>query len=348
MQPLLYCTGDQPPVNLECHEELGCSAEDVIAPQDHTYATSTSVTHVGIQCELLKPPVETCDASVSTKLPTLVAEDIKDNDRKTRFYTGLPNWATFHLLFQLFLKHGCMKLKIWDGPKRSMDDPGSRKYQQSSAIKPGRQRTLRAIDEFFMMWLRLRHDIRQEMLGDMFNVSVKTVSRILNTWINFAYDHMKGLISWPSKENILANLPPHFSSFSNVRIILDATEIFCEKPSSLTAQSLTYSDYKSHNTMKVVIGVTPSGMVSYISRLWGGHTSDRHIIQQDGAQFMSKLQENDIVVADKGFTIVDLLPPGTYLNLPPFVSTKSQMTKRQFFKLKKIASPHIVVEMKIE
>jgi hypothetical protein len=45
---------------------------------------------------------------------------------------------------------------------------------------------------------------------------------------------MKPLIAWPTKEQILANLPSSFIEMPDVRIVIDATEFFCEKPSSLT------------------------------------------------------------------------------------------------------------------
>ena len=37
------------------------------------------------------------------------------------------------------------------------------------------------------------------------------------------------------------------------------------------------------------------------------------------------LGENDSIIADKGFTIQDLLPLGVCLNIPPFLGSSSQM-----------------------
>lgn len=42
------------------------------------------------------------------------------------------------------------------------------------------------------------------------------------------YDHMKELIPWPTREQILANLPTSFVEMPDVRIVIDATDFFCE------------------------------------------------------------------------------------------------------------------------
>ncbi|CAG2184459.1 unnamed protein product [Mytilus edulis] len=94
------------------------------------------------------------------------------------------------------------------------------------------------------------------------------------------------------------------------------------------------------------IGVTPNGMVTFVSRLWGGNVSDRHIVEHDG--LIPKLSPGDVIMADKGFTIEDLLSPDIGLNVPPRVSTKHQMSSSEFFKTANIASARIVVEMKME
>lgn len=64
--------------------------------------------------------------------------------------------------------------------------------------------------------------------------------------------------------------------------------------------------------------------------------------------FLSHLQSYDIILADKGFTISDLLPADVGLNKPPSVSSTKQMTADKFFKTQQIAQTRIVVEMKME
>lgn len=112
---------------------------------------------------------------------------------------------------------------------------------------------------------------------------------------------------------------------------------------------MIWIEYKNHNTFKVLIGVAPNGLVSFISRVWGGRASDRHIVQKDGHLFFLPLLENgDIILADKGFPIGDLLPGHIGLNMPPFIASNAQMTQEEFFKTQQIAAPRIVVKMKME
>ena len=53
---------------------------------------------------------------------------------------------------------------------------------------------------------------------------------------------------------------------------LDCFEVFIEKSNDLTARAQTYSNYKHHNTVKVVIRIIPQGTLSCVSKPWGGQT----------------------------------------------------------------------------
>lgn len=64
--------------------------------------------------------------------------------------------------------------------------------------------------------------------------------------------------------------------------------------------------------------------------------------------FLPLLESGDIILADKGFTIGDLLPGHIGLNMPPFIASNAQMTQKEFFKTQQIAASRIVVEMKME
>ena len=57
---------------------------------------------------------------------------------------------------------------------------------------------------------------------------------------------------------------------------------------------------------------------------------------------------DDVVMADKGFTISDLLEPiGVGLNIPPFLGLRSQQTPSEVIATQEIASERIHVERAI-
>ena len=102
--------------------------------------------------------------------------------------------------------------------------------------------------------------------------------------------------------------------------------VFIERPVAFEARAATYSNYKKHNTVKVLIGIAPTGSISFISQAWGGRISDKEITQRSG--FLDKISYGDSVMADRGFTISDdLAICGTKLIIPAFTKGKSQLSK---------------------
>lgn len=88
-------------------------------------------------------------------------------------------------------------------------------------------------------------------------------------------------------------------------------------PTSPYAPRATWSEYKEHNTIKALVGITPSGYFRFLPKFWTGSTSDRKITQE--SQLVDLVEEGDSVMADRGFNIRDMLPKKkVYLNIPPF------------------------------
>lgn len=159
------------------------------------------------------------------------------------------------------------------------------------------------------------------------------------------YSKFKEVSIWSTRQQVDAKMPASFADYPTTRVVIDATEIFIEQPSSPVAQQQTFSSYKNHNTLKVLIGITPSGAISFVSKLYGGSTSDRELTIQSG--ILELLEPGDSVMADKGFTIADLLSArGVSLNMPP-MKTDTQLTEKELLETRRIASVRIHVERAI-
>ena len=62
--------------------------------------------------------------------------------------------------------------------------------------------------------------------------------------------------------------------YPSTRVIVDATEIRVVQPTDPAEQQMTFSNYKNTNTFKGLIGITPTGAVSFVSHLYSGSISD--------------------------------------------------------------------------
>ena len=108
--------------------------------------------------------------------------------------------------------------------------------------------------------MKIRLDLSNEFLGYLFNISASTVSRIFCHTLEVFYVRLvPALVKWPQREELRLTMPYSFrnSSFKRCVCIIDCFEIFITRPSNLLARALTYSSYKSHKTMKYLIGITP-------------------------------------------------------------------------------------------
>jgi len=213
--------------------------------------------------------------------------------------------------------------------------------------KPGRKRQMSLFAEFVMVLVRLRLGLLQSHLADIFAISQSSVSKIFTTWINLLYHVFKEvLIIWPAKVQIQKHMPKSFSKYPRTRVIIDCTEFFIEKSTQPSAQKITWSDYKSHNTFKLLVGISPSGAFTFVSKLWSGGVSDRNITQKSG--LIDKLEPLDDVMADRGFNIRDMVTKKkATLNIPPFAKGKSLSTKA-CTKTRRIAAVRIHVERAIQ
>ena len=93
-------------------------------------------------------------------------ETFKENNEKTKFYTGLPNYQTLMSVFNL----------------------------TSPCIKRNSQNALEPFSEFILVLLRLKLNLPLQELAYRFNISLATASRIFDRWIHVMSIRLKFLI----------------------------------------------------------------------------------------------------------------------------------------------------------
>ena len=95
-----------------------------------------------------------------------------------------------------------------------------------------------------------------------------------------------------------------------------------------------------------MVAISPAGYIIFVSSLYTGSISDTELVERSG--FLSLLKNGDEVMADRGFTIHELLAPlGVGLNILPFLGSRSQMDGSEVVETQQIASLRIHIERAI-
>ena len=232
-----------------------------------------------------------------------------------KFYTGLPNFEVLQTVFDF-------------------------------VAPPATQRTkLTPFQEFALTLIKLRLDLPFQDLAYRFGLSVTTVSRIFSKWLTIMDVRLKCLIMWPDRDSLWKTMPQCFRSSlgKSVAVIVDCFEVFMDRPSSLLPRACTWSNYKHHNTVKILLGITPQGTVSFVSEAWRGRVSDKYLTESCG--ILQHLLPGDIVLADRGFNISDSVGMmQARLHILVFTRGKSQLTALEVENTRTIANVRIHVE----
>ena len=283
----------------------------------------------GEVCDILfenKPPAQ-ADASSQTqefeylfseapKQRPFVESELRNDDKKVNFYTGLPSFEILNTVFNQIERFVTRKSQL-----------------------------LTPFQEFVLTLMKLKLNMPLEDLAYRFNVSVPTVSRVFQAWMTVMDKRLSSFIKWPERENLWRTMPQcfQFSFGKKTTVIIDCFEVFIDRPSNLLARAQTFSSYKHHNMVKVLIGITPQGTISFVSKAWGGRTSDKFLTENCG--IMEKLLPGDLVMADRGFTIHEsLVFKQAELAIPAFTRGKDQLDPVDVEKTRGIANVRIHVE----
>ena len=153
----------------------------------------------------------------------------RDDNAKVSFYTGLP---TYEVLEATFIHV-------------------SRFFKRQTQC-------LTLFQEMTMVLMKLRLNVPHQDLAYRFGVSQSTVSRTFAHWLFIMGVRLSPLIRWPQREELWRTMPQcfKFSFGTKTTVIIDCFEVFCVKPTNLLAIAQTFSSYKHHLTVKVLIGIT--------------------------------------------------------------------------------------------
>ncbi len=180
--------------------------------------------------------------------------------------------------------------------------------------------------QFYLVLMKLRLGLTHKDLAFRFHCSCATISTIFHEWLNIMAQRFTSLIHWPSREEIKNNIPALFRSppFNSVRCI--CSEIFIDWPTSLSARAMTYSNYKSHNTINFLLGISPTGSITFLSKSWGGRAGDKTITKSSGLIYL--LEGDDIFMADRGFSFPEYFgaTKGVRLLIPASTRGKTQLS----------------------
>ncbi|CAM1293284.1 Uncharacterised protein r2_g235 [Pycnogonum litorale] len=238
----------------------------------------------------------------------------RDNDEKVCQFTGISSFAVLVAVFNYIKSH-----------------------LKNKCLSPEQQ--------FVMTLMRIRLNISPYILAHIYGVHRTTVSRIFFDVIEIINGKLvPTLLFWPDREVIRQSLPTSFRKlYNNCVSIIDCFELFIDRPSDLRARAQTYSNYKSHNTIKYLISITPQGQISYLSRGWGGRTSDKYLTEH--CDYLHFIRPGDVILADRGFTIKESVAlRRATLDVPAFTKGKEQLSPEEVEESREIANVRIHVE----
>lgn len=174
------------------------------------------------------------------------------------YYTGLENYDKFQFVLSTLLPAAHHLKYRW----RKCSD-------------------LSTENQFFLTCIKLRKHTTNFELSRLFDISEFSVGNIFVTWVNFMDKQWHELDIWPNADLVRYFMPSDFGKkFPSTRVILDGMECPIKKPACPLAQQTSFSSYKNRNTLKVVVGSSPGGLMSHIPESYGGSASDRQLVER--------------------------------------------------------------------
>ncbi|XP_072219756.1 uncharacterized protein [Leuresthes tenuis] len=241
---------------------------------------------------------------------------LKDDDEKVKYYTGLPSYATFQVLL-------CYV----------------------TPFLPRGETELTHFQMVLLIFMRLRLDLPMEHISHVFGVPPQTATAAFDDTVSVLYARLSLLVHWPDRKRLWVSMPRQFvETFGeHLAVIVDCIEVSIERPSNIEPLGQTLLNHKHSRTLKYLIGITPQGVISFISKGWEGRRSDKEISESCG--FLDKLMPGDFVLAGRGFDIEESVGMMcAEVKMPAFTESRHQLDAKDAEETRKMTHLRTHVE----
>nr|XP_023029656.1 uncharacterized protein LOC111517677 [Leptinotarsa decemlineata] len=208
------------------------------------------------------------------------------------------------------------------------------------------------LEKNIKLWLilvlcKLKTNLTFDCLGILLGTGTSLCSKMFYSMISILARSVKPGIHWPTREYVLKNTPKCFNMFPNTRVVLDSIEVAVLRLKCLNCRDVTDSHYKSKHTMKFLIGITPSGVITFVSSAYRGHISEKDIFHNE--ELIKKLEAYDAIMVGEDLLIEkECEQHFVEVFQPPILRNRNQLSKDEEELAARIAKARVYVDMAVE
>ncbi|XP_040572040.1 uncharacterized protein [Lepeophtheirus salmonis] len=190
-------------------------------------------------------------------------------------------------------------------------------HRLSTSVKSSK--ILSRENKILLTFVKIKSNASFITIAAQFDVSESFSRSVFSDTIQSLYECLKDLVIWCSRETINARMPISYKTFfPSTRAIIHASEVETSRPSCPAKRVELYSNHMSRFTVKFLLSCAPSGEITFVSRGFGGQTTDTEINTKSG--FIDIVEADDVIMTDERFHGIDTImeETGVIFVTPPF------------------------------
>ena len=310
--------------------------DHVIKERDNTIGTLQSI--VNTESDMWQTPLEGRKGKDSTLLHKReVIHSIIHDDESLRKTINLDIYQ-FEDIYQKFKKKSKRNKKL---------------FREDSKPNRGNRCKLTRREILYLALLHKKEGTHQNPLGVLFSINQGTVSKHLT----FADNILKEILPTGNAVNKRIKETKSRKEFEELvpdhTIIIDGTEVPCQRPTDKEEQKTRYSGKKKKHTHNTTIITNKDGLIIQTGRTYPGSTSDISMIRQDRiklGQWSKSIYEKSHhakkykILGDKGYAGFSKDCPGADVMIPKKKSPKKEQTIQENTHNKIVSKKRIKIE----